>query len=432
MGMFFSAPGQSYSVAVFIEPMLDSMGLLRTQFSTAYLVATTLGALCLPRLGRLLDRRGARVVLPLVALAFGASCLWMAQVSSLIGLYFGFTLIRCFGQGALTLSSTWLVGQWFRRRRGMAMGLVGLGGTMSVMLFPVTNHWMVEEIGWRWTWVVLAFGVWGFLILPSILLVRNRPEDIGLLPDGATAPEEPACEAESNGESGTDDEKPHHPLMTDENWTLDEAYRTFAFWKLLSALATSALVGTGLIFHQVSLMKELLHVESAGFALSMISVQAIVATLTAIVGGMLADRFAPRRLIAVSMAAMALSMVVLMLGTSYWIAPIYSALLGLHGGIMRSAGTVVWINFFGRLHYGAIQGFALTGAVLASAVGPLPLAWSADYLKSFTPALWGLLVLPVAACILVWSAHPPVRGRKTPEEQPESTPRNRLRMLISR
>ena len=156
MGMFMSGPGQSYSVAAFIDPMLADLGLLRSQYSLAYLVATLISGASLPFVGRALDRLGARLLLPAIALLLGLACLWMAGVRHLLGLYLGLTLVRCLGQGALTLISTWMVGQWFVRRRGMAMGLLGLGSTLSFMAFPAGNLWLIEGYGWRGAWTALA------------------------------------------------------------------------------------------------------------------------------------------------------------------------------------------------------------------------------------------------------------------------------------
>ena len=143
LGMYLSAPGQSFSVAVFIDPMLGDLGLRRTDYSFAYLIAGLVGGALLPGIGWLLDRLGARVLLPTLGLLLGTACVWMSSIGSLLGLSIGFTMIRSIGQGAVTLSSTWLVGEWFQRRRGVAMGVVGLGGAVSVMTIPMLNNFLI-------------------------------------------------------------------------------------------------------------------------------------------------------------------------------------------------------------------------------------------------------------------------------------------------
>jgi len=334
-----------------------------------------------------------RVLLPLFALLLGLACFLMASVEGVLALCLGLTLVRSLGQGALTSVSTWMVGQWFERRRGLAMGLLGLGSTRSFMTFPTSNHWLIEHQGWRGAWVVLALAVWGLLGLPALLLVRNRPEDLGLEPDRPPSWKKP--------------EPPEKPARlsttTIQGWTAREA----AFWKVLSALATSAMVSTGLVFHQVSLLSE--RGVSQEAALGLLSVQAFFACVMSLVGGALADRIPPRRLLCASMVFMAVAIVLLMGVRGPWIALPYSILLGYHTGIQRSSGSLVLVSYFGRAHFGAVKGLAMAMFIGASALGPLPLAIAKDWLGYYDVALLILLAFPVASALAVLSAHPPKR-----------------------
>ena len=105
---FMSAPGQSYSVAVFKEPMRASLGISETNYSLAYAFATIVSGALLPFVGRLVDRHGARRVLPTIAFLLGLACLGMSFVSGLGSLYLGFSFVRALGQGALSLVAAWL------------------------------------------------------------------------------------------------------------------------------------------------------------------------------------------------------------------------------------------------------------------------------------------------------------------------------------
>ena len=188
-GAFFvSAPGQSYSVAAFKEPMRDALGLSDTQFSFAYTVATIVSGMLLPVVGWLLDRLGASRVLPLLTLLLGAACCGMAGVGGIATLCLGLCCVRSLGQGAMTLSGNWLVGEWFVLHRGFATAIAGLGSSLSVLCIPLFNEWMITAVGWRIGWLVLAAGVWGLMLLPSFLSVRDRPEELGLRPDGDAGP----------------------------------------------------------------------------------------------------------------------------------------------------------------------------------------------------------------------------------------------------
>ena len=410
--LFMSAPGQSYSVAAFKDPMRIALGVSETQYSFAYGIATIVSGISLPFVGRMLDAFGARRMLPVLAVFLGAACLLMSRVSSLTGLFFGFSMIRCLGQGALTLISTWIVGEWFEKKRGLATALCGLGGSVSVMSFPLLNSYLITNHGWQVSWQVLGVIVWGVLVLPALFLLKDRPEDLGLHPDGAM---EESSASETLTPSSTSEPSPSESsanLMsgsyrTHESWTVREVLRDLTFWKLLSVPATGGMIGTGLIFHQVALMGAR-GVES-GWALSLISLQATVATLAAVGAGWLTDRVQSRYLMSASMIFLAIAILILLIMPHPLVAILYAALLGLHGSIQRSTGTVVWINYYGRTHQGAVRGAAYSAMVLASALGPLPLAYSYDSLGSWNPALICFIAIPVASAILVWTAYPPRR-----------------------
>ncbi len=398
LGMFLSAPGQSFSVAAFIDPMLGDLGLMRTDYSLAYLVAGLVGGALLPAIGWTLDRLGARVLLPTLGLLLGLACVWMSSIGSLLGLSIGFTLIRSIGQGAITLSSTWLVGEWFQQRRGLAMGIVGLGGAISVMTIPQLNDHLIAEYGWRSAWWGLAVLVWGGLVLPALLLVRDRPEPLGLLPDGRWH------DAAAPGTS-TPDVAPAEPLGPPVDLTVRQALKLSSFWKLLAVWCTTSMVGTGLIFHQVSLLA--VHDVSRSHALLLLGLQAGIATLSGVVAGVLTDMGYERFLLGASMLFLASGIGLLLGMPSPGWALVYGGLLGLQGGIIRTAGTAVWINYYGRTNQGAIRGVAMAAAVVAAACGPLPLALSWDRAGSYTPALVVFALLPLVSGVAVLTARRP-------------------------
>ena len=396
---FLSGPGQSYSVAAFKGPMQDSLDLSDTDYSLAYGFATVVSGLSLPFLGRLIDRIGARRILPLVALSLGVACLLMATVEDLAGLYVAFALVRCLGQGALSLLATWLVNEWFQRRRGFATALAGIGGSLSVVAFPIGNNWLIGSFGWPTAWVVLGVIVAVTLVVPAYVLVRDRPEDLGLHPDGVD-PQEEVSLSESDSSAA--------PLELEDSWSVKETIRDVTFWKLLSVGAASGMVGTGMIFHQVALLGS--RGVSPSTALGLISFQAAIATAAALGAGRLTDRLPNQRLLGVAMVLLATSVAIVWQMSTPPLAFVYAVLMGLHGSILRSAGTVVWVNFYGRRNQGAIRGLVLSAMVLAAAIGPMPLALARDYTGTYTPALVTFIIIPLVCGLLAFSARAPVRN----------------------
>lgn len=406
--VFMSAPGQSFSVAAFVDPMLLELQLNRTNYSVAYMVATLIGGCVLPFIGRLVDRFGARIALPIVAMGLGLACCWMSRLTGLLSLYVGFTLIRCLGQGSLTLIGNWIVGEWFQEYRGRAAGICAVGGTLSVLMVPQLNNVLINDFGWRQAWVILGGTVCITLVVPSIWWLRDRPESLGLLPDGKFP------ETHNEARASTEDKmtKPANNaairISDEHSFTAHEALRCSTFWKLASVVATVSLVGTGLMFHQVSILAE--RDVGRSMALTSLGVQAGAATLSTLLAGFLIDRMAARFVLATSMLLEIFALLLLLfLPGPKWVF-VYSALLGLHGGIIRSAGSIVWVNYFGRTFQGSIQGMSMSIMVLAAALGPVPAALSLDYTGNYDAALWTFLILPTCAGLAVLTAVPPQRA----------------------
>ena len=393
---FMSAPGQSYSVSAFKKPMQDSLGITETNLSFAYGVATIVSGVVLPWTGRMVDRFGARMILPIAAAFLGLSCFWMSSVSSVLMLYIGFTLIRCLGQGAMWLVGTWIVGEWFLRKRGFATAVSGLGSSLSVMLFPILNLYLIKHYDWQTAWIILGSIVAATIVLPAVIFLRNRPEDIGEHPDGV-APDQNTVDS-TNGAS--------QPTL--QSWTLREVLADSTFWKLLSVAVCVGMIGTGLVFHQETILAQ--RGISKDLAMWLISVQALVGTGVAFWAGSLTDRYPTEKLLALSMGIFSASIVVLYLLPHWGFAFLFAFLAGLNGAIQRTAGTVVWVNYYGRENQGVIRGAAMSAMILAAAIGPLPLALANDYLKSYDAALIAYAIVPIISMVLVLSARQPTRS----------------------
>lgn len=179
-----TAPGQTVGVSVFIDPMIDGLGLTRSQLSVAYLIGTLAGGVSMPAFGRLIDRRGTRFAMTLVGVSFAVVLAAMAGVAGLVTLTLGFVGIRMLGQGALTMTSTTAVAFWFHRYRGRAVGLTAAGGQGLMTIAPVALAAVVTAVGWRSAWLVAA-GVVGTVTLAVARLgIEDSPAAIGQRTDG--------------------------------------------------------------------------------------------------------------------------------------------------------------------------------------------------------------------------------------------------------
>ena len=392
LGMFASGPGQTYGVSLFVDPMIEDLGWSRTTVSGLYTAGSLTAAALLFLVGRLLDRYGARVVLSVVVILFGVALLFMSTVSHTLHLYVGFACIRFLGQGSLTLIPTTLVALWFVRLRGRVMALNILGSVASQAAFPPLILLLITALGWRNAWVALAILVWGLLLLPSMLLVRTSPESVNLLPDGKHQQSDYQSPSPSNREG---------------NFTLVEAIRTRAFWLLMFAGSSPSLISTGLVFHHVSVMDSRgLDGVVAAFALSAIAPGAFLGTFLA---GFLCDKFPNRYILVVSQIILTVAMLLILVMDGTWQAILYGGFIGLAGGAAGTTNAVIWPNYYGREHLGAIRGIVTSGSVFFAALGPLPFGLLFDVSNNYTSAVLVFMALPAACAISAFKATPPSR-----------------------
>ena len=386
-GMIMTSPGQTYSVSIFLEPIIADLGISRSLVSSLYTGATLVGSLALPLVGRLIDRRGPRFVMTGVGLIFGLACVFMGLVQNVVMLAFGFVAIRMFGQGSLMLVSQNLINRWWIDRRGLVMGVAGMAMSLvGVGGFPNLIHALVGAFDWHVAYVALGGLVLVVMLPLGGILARDRPEDHGLQPDGRA----------SDTAGGTDggDEAHDEPSVREVNWTLDEAIRTPVFWLVALGVASKAMLSTGLFFHMVSIFADNgLTADAAAAVFLPIAVTTAVVNLSS---GVLADYVPPRFLLATALAGQTAALLLATNLTSFGVALVYGGVLGLTDGLTRTVNSVIWASYFGRLHLGSITGITTTVVIVGSALGPMPFGIARDVLGSYETVLAISAVIPFA------------------------------------
>lgn len=389
LATFSSGPGQSYTFSVVIDPILAETGLSRTLLSTLYAGGTAVSAAMTAVVGRLVDRLGARRMLATVGLLFSLACVGMAFSGGVLGLFLGFAALRALGQGSLPVIATLLTAQWFVRYRGRAMAIVTLGFALSNASFPPLTQSLVSAFGWRGAYLALG-GLLVALLLPAALIARDRPEALGLFPDGAAAA--PASEQTSSAGSV----RPRMPTL-----------RSAAFWLLALPLAAGPFVVTALVFHQVSIFAE--RGVAASVAAGVFVAFASAAAGATLLGGILVERFGPKRLLLGNLLLMALAIASIRLVGDPLTATFYALLLGTSSGIQSVTQGVSWATYYGRHGLGRLQGAAAMVTISAAALAPLPLAAWQQAAGSYGPGLTAMVALPLLCAALLLRFRPPNR-----------------------
>jgi MFS family permease len=396
IGIFFSGPGQTYSNSVFIDEYIKSFGWSRSEISSLYSLATLCAGFLMMVMGRLVDKLGQRKMMAIIGLLFGLACLFNSFVTNTWMMAVGFFLIRLFGQGSMTLIPNTLVPQWFIQKRGRAMSFMAIGSVASAAFFPIANAWIINTWSWQFAWQV-----WGVLLIilfvPIALWgVRNRPEDIGLHPDGII----------SNIEKHQS-ENPTRPIKVEENWTLKEAMQTKSFWAVLICVSIPALVNTGITFHIVSIFGQ--NQLSPQLSATVLSLMALIGFPISFISGFILERVKTNRLLMVVFLMEVIVLLVLINTSSVMIGILFGVLWGIGSGFERITLNIVWSNYFGRKYLGSINGVAMMVMVVGSACGPLPLGIGFDYFNSYRESLYMLMIFPIIGVISSLIAKKPDR-----------------------
>ena len=235
----------SLNFGLFIKPMGDQLGIGRAAFGWAQTARQAAGAASSPIIGPILDRYGSRAMLPISALATGAAMFGLANMSvtwHLLVLFAVMGFAGMSGPGALVTSVPVL--KWFVRDRGRALSYMSLGIPIGAILFVPLTQILIDGVGWRNAWVILAtLGV--VVIVPlGAIFVRRQPEDLGMLPDGA-APRSESPQAGGAGAPGS------NALADEVSWTTRDALRSPTLWRLVICFSAVQLATGTVALHRI-------------------------------------------------------------------------------------------------------------------------------------------------------------------------------------
>ena len=402
--MVGTLPGRTQGLGLVTEPLLTDLGISRVDYAQLNLWATLIGSLCAIGIGRFIDRLGTRVVLTVVAIALGAVVIAMSGVQTFWTLALTVTLTRGLGQSALSVISLAMVGQWFVRRIDTAMAIYSIVMSIGFMIaFPLVGS-LVQSIGWRGAWMSIGITLIVALTPLAWLFVRRDPETIGIGPDGDPADRRHP----THGTHST------HSTHQEDGATWQEALSTPAFWTFSVGAALYGLVASGIGLFNESILAE------RGFGADVYYQTLVVTALTALAGnfggGWLAMRMSLSTLLAVSLFVLALGLAALPHVTTIGHVLVWATAMGLGGGLVMVLFFSVWPRVYGRKHLGRIQGAAQAMTVVASALGPLMLAWCIELTGSYA-GMFNILAGVIGLTAFAALVTPPAVSNQTQELQ---------------
>jgi MFS family permease len=377
VGFFF------YSFGVFLKEIAADLDTSRMNVSMGISISNFVGAIAAPFIGRSLDRRSIRSIMIAGAFIVGAGFALLSQVVAVWHYYLVLGSFLAFGMSMMGgLASSKLVANWFDARRGTALGIATMGVSLSGLLMPAVATYLVATIGWRSGFLVYASATLVVVVPLVARFVVNRPEELGLRPDG-----------EPHDETSTG------PGFIDEHvWRTRDILRSANFWAIAVpfSLVFSAL--SAVLTHLIAYADDL---GIASYrAAWVLSLSAGVGVLGKLSFGWLVDRVDPRFAIWGSFLSQTVGLLLLM-QNSYGFLLAGGVVFGFGmGGVIPLHGAVAG-RAFGRLSFGKVMGLLRPVQVPIHAIG-IPLAgWIYDRNGSYDLAFEIFVAVYVGASALI-------------------------------
>ena len=195
---YTSRPLMSVAVlSVFVVPMTEAFGWSRGLFSGAVSLGGVCAVLISPYVGRLVDKYGAGVMIGVTSAVAGLCAMGLALVRQAWGFYALYVPGRMVFASPLELATATALSNWFLRRRALVLALFGISQGTGLAAMPMVAQWLIVIAGWQVAWTTLGVYTLVAGILPALLFMVRRPEDMGLELDPAPKRAEQTETAES-------------------------------------------------------------------------------------------------------------------------------------------------------------------------------------------------------------------------------------------
>ena len=388
-----------YGFTVFFLPLAEEFDVSRGTLSLVFGLAGLEGALLGPLQGWLVDRYGPRRIMFLGISMMGAGFFLMSYAQSVQMLFVYVILLIAVGSSMGLFSPAFAaVANWFIRKRGTALGIAMSGVGLGAVLVVLTNF-LIETMDWRGAARAIAVII---LVVgyPLASLMRHRPEQYGMLPDGA--------------EQGPRPTESHGPPQEEIDFTVKEALRTRAFWLISISFALRAFVIAAIGVHFIPVMDD--KGLSAATAAALLGLFGVLSVPGRLGFGILGDYLDKRLVVAMTAGLLGLAMLTLIWATSLWQIFIFLVLFALSSG--GSAVTFALRGeYFGRGAFATIGGIGSTIMFLGTITGPVFAGFTFDVTESYDVAFLtftGVSLLSFVAVLLARRPAPP-RTRVAPD-----------------
>ena len=357
----------------FFDPIIEQFGWSRALTAGAMSLQRTESGAISPFVGWFIDKFGPRNVMLFGTFLTALGFILLSRIQELWQFYVAFLVLTLGLSFGTFLIVTTAVANWFVDNRSKALSFTMAGSGLGGVLVPVVI-WLIATTDWRTGLVVVGIGCL-VVGIPVSFVMRSRPEDYGMLPDGILLPEGSGEQAQSG------DSTPRRSALSGEvTMTTMQALKSRVFWQLAIAMGVSGMVMSASI-HQIPAISSFgMSREVAGIAILGVSLFSVAGRLGS---GYFGDRLDKRHVIAVALMFQFVGTIVFAFSSEIWHLVIFVILWGFGFGASIPVRFALIADLFGRRHYGSIMGTLMTTSAVFGVAAPVLVGWLADIRENY-------------------------------------------------
>ncbi|PKP12107.1 MAG: hypothetical protein CVU09_01020 [Bacteroidetes bacterium HGW-Bacteroidetes-4] len=361
---FFSSYGQTFLISLFVPFWVISLNISNTEFGSLYAIITIISAFILSLSGRFIDQMPLKKFGIIVFIGLIISIIILSQAYSLPILVTGLLLVRLFGQGLMTHTSSTGIAKHFDNNRGKALGFTALGHPVGQFILPLVVVPLIALVGWRLSLLYMATAALLFII--------------------------PALWAISPVTGFEPDIKNVHGLTS---YTKSKYLKSFKFWIIATNIFVVPFICTALFLYQYTIG------QNKGWDASWVAFSfafyAVFNAVALLLSGSLVDRFSGIKLFPLYLIPTFIALILMSIIDNKWVFPLFYALLGISTGLGSTIKTAMQVEVYGKNNLGKIRSYFSTILVLSTALGPPAFGYFIDHNFSFNTIVqvFGVVVI---------------------------------------
>ena len=392
---FLQAGLMMQSFGAYVAVLSEERGWSKTALSGAAALHQMEVAVLGPVLGWMLDRFGPRRFVRAGVVMFGIGLMGLSRVDTVLQFYAAFIVIAlgvsfC---GFFPLNVALI--QWFERKRARAISSMSIGLALGGVMVPAVA-WSLQTYGWRAT--ALTSGIIAIVVgFPLASVIRNRPEDMGEVPDGFP----PSA-------SSSREEIVEKPAATTRDFTAKEALRTRAFWLLALGHGFALFVVQAVVVHSIAHLK-----EGLGYSIEEAALVYMLVTISQIggvgIGWLIGDRYDKRFIAAACMLMHGTGLLLLTYAVSWPMVVAFAVMHGAAWGLRGPFMQALRADYFGRSAIGMILGLSFLVIMIGQIGGPMIAGLLADAMGNYRAGFTLLALLALLGSLFFLAARRPAR-----------------------